>query len=59
MSQLSLWKAHKKPWQTDKVDPKIRTSTTPGAVVSIDQLESPVPGFIPIAKDNQQQVATE
>ena len=25
-------------------------STTPGAVVSIDQLESPVPGFILIAK---------
>ena len=33
-----------------KVDPKIKTSATPRAVASIDQLESPVPGFILIAK---------
>ena len=43
-------KAHKKPWQTHKVDSKIKASSTPGAVVSIDQLESPGPGFIPITK---------
>ena len=43
-------KAHRKPWQTHKIDPKIKPSTIPGAVVSIDQLESPVPGFVPIAK---------
>ena len=43
-------KAHKKPWRTHKVDPKIRTSTVPGAVVSMDQLESPVPGLVPIGK---------
>ena len=33
-----------------KIDPKIKLTTIPGAVVSIDQLESPVPGFVPIAK---------
>ena len=44
-------KAHKKPWRTHKVDPKIKPSTIPGAVVSIDQLESPIPGFVPIARD--------
>ena len=43
-------KAHRKPWWTHKIDPKIKPSTIPGAVVSIDQLESPVPGFLPIAK---------
>ena len=43
-------KAHKKPWRTHKVDPKIKPSTIPGAVVSIDQLESPIPGFVPIAR---------
>ena len=43
-------KAHRKPWRTHKIDPKIKQSTIPGAVVSIDQLESPVPGFVPIAK---------
>ena len=43
-------KAHRKPWQTHKIDQKIKPTTVPGAVVSIDQLESPVPGFIPIAK---------
>ena len=42
-------KAHKKPWRTHKIDPKIKPSTIPGAVVSIDQLESPIPGFVPIA----------
>lgn len=43
-------KAHKKPWRTHKVDPKIKPTTVSGAVVSVDQLESPIPGFIPIAK---------
>ena len=43
-------KAHRKPWQMHKIDPKIKLTTVPGAVVSIDQLESPVPGFVPIAK---------
>ena len=43
-------KAHRKPWRTHKINPKIKPTTVPGAVVSIDQLESPVLGFIPIAK---------
>ena len=43
-------KSHRKPWRTHKIDPKIKPTTVPGAVVSIDQLESPVPGFVPIAK---------
>ena len=43
-------KAHRKPWRTHKIDPKIKPTTIPWAVVSIDQLESPVPGFVPIAK---------
>ena len=33
-----------------KVDPKINTSTNPGAMISVDQQKSPLPGFIPIAK---------
>ena len=43
-------KAHRKPWRTHKIDPKIKPTTVPGAVVSINQLESPVPEFVPIAK---------
>ena len=43
-------KAHKKPWRTHKFNPKIKPSTMPGAVVSIDQLESPIPSFVPIAR---------
>ena len=43
-------KAHRKPWRMHKIDPKIKPATVSGAVVSIDQLESPVPGFVPIAK---------
>ena len=43
-------KAHRKPWRTPKIDPETKPTTVPGAVVSIDQLESPVPGFVPIAK---------
>ena len=44
-------KAHRKPWRKNKFDPKIKPSTIPGAVVSINQLESRVPGFVPIAKE--------
>ena len=43
-------KAHKRPWRTHKIDPKIKPSIVPGAVVSIDQLESRVPGFVPITR---------
>ena len=43
-------KAHKKPWRTHKVDAMIKPSIIPGAVVSIDQLESPIPGFVPITR---------
>ena len=43
-------KAHKKPWRTHKAYPKIKPFTIPGAVVSIDQLESPIPGFVPITR---------
>ena len=43
-------KAHKRPWRTHKIDPKIKPTTVPGAVVSVDQLESPVPGFVLIAR---------
>ena len=44
-------KAHQKPWRTYKIDPKIQPSTIPGAVVSIDQFESPVPGSVSIAEE--------
>ena len=50
-------KAHRKPWHTHKIDPKIKPSTVPGAVVSINQLESPVPGFVPIAKGSPEAMA--
>ena len=43
-------KAHRKPWRTHKINPKIKPATIPGAVVSVDQLESPVLGFMPISK---------
>ena len=43
-------KTHWKRWRTHKIDPKIIPSTVPGAVVSIDQLKSPVLRFVPIAK---------
>ena len=43
-------KAHQKPWTTHKVDPKIKQSTIHVTVTSIDQLELPVQGFVPIAK---------
>ena len=43
-------KAHRKPWRTHKIDPKIKPATVSGAVISIDQFKYPVPGFVPIAK---------
>ena len=50
-------KAHQKPWRTHKIDPKIKPATVPGAVVSVDQLKSPVPGFVPIQKGNLQSAS--
>ena len=43
-------KAHWKPWWMHKIDPKIKPSTIPGAVVIIDQLKSTVLGFVTIVK---------
>ena len=43
-------KAYRKPWRTHKVNPKIKKSTNPRAVISVNQLESPLPGFVPITK---------
>ena len=39
-------KATKRPWRSKGQTNKIRTVTKPGECVSVDQLESPVPGFI-------------
>jgi hypothetical protein len=39
-------RATKQPWRTKGQANKIRTATQPGECVSVDQLESPVPGFI-------------
>ena len=41
---------HHKSWCTHKSDPKIKEAIIPGAVLSVDQLESPTTGFVPIAK---------
>jgi hypothetical protein len=38
-------RATKKPWQTKAQPNKIRTVTKPGECVSVDQLESPIPGL--------------
>jgi hypothetical protein len=38
-------RATKKPWRTKAQPNKIKTVTKPGECVSVDQLESPVPGF--------------
>ena len=43
-------KAHRKPWRTKAQPKSIKRAVRPGQVVSVDQLESPMPGFIPIAK---------
>lgn len=44
-------KAHRKPWRTKpkkgQVQRGIQPATCPGQVVSIDQLVSPTPGFVP------------
>jgi len=42
-------KAHRKPWRTKTQPKQIRKATNPGDVVSVDQLQSPIPGFVPIA----------
>ena len=40
-------KMHRKPWRTKGNHPKTsREATEPGQIVSVDQLESPTPGFI-------------
>ena len=40
-------KMHRKPWRTKGNHPKTsRVATEPGQIVSVDQLESPMPGFI-------------
>jgi hypothetical protein len=39
-------RATKRPWRTKGQTNKIRTVTKPGGCVSVDQLESPVPGFV-------------
>ena len=44
-------KAHRRPWRTHKVDQSIKPATVPGAVVSVDQLESTVPGFVPLGRE--------
>jgi hypothetical protein len=38
--------ATKRPWRTKGSTRKLRTTTKPGQCVSVDQLESPVPGFV-------------
>ena len=38
---------HRKPWRTKGKHSKTRrVATEPGQIVSVDQLESPMPGFI-------------
>ena len=39
-------KQTKRPWRTKGPQGHIRTTTTPGQVVSVDQLESSTPGFV-------------
>lgn len=43
-------KAHRKPWRTKAQPKSIKRAEKPGDCVSVDQLQSPVPGFVPIAK---------
>jgi len=43
-------KAHKRPWRSKQQPKTLKPATYPGEVVSVDQLESPVPGFVPTAK---------
>jgi hypothetical protein len=42
-------KAHRRPWRHKGIHDhnKLRTATAPGQVVSVDQLVSPSPGFVP------------
>jgi hypothetical protein len=50
-------RATKQPWRTKGQANKIRTVTKPGECVSVDQLESPVPGFIGQTKDTSSENA--
>ena len=43
-------KAHRKPWRTKGKQKSIRVAKSAGEIVSVDQLESPIPGFLPISK---------
>ena len=45
-------KSHRKPWRQKGTRNRknIRVSTRPGQVVSVDQLISPTPGFIPTCR---------
>ena len=46
-------KMHHKPWRTKGNHSKVsRVATKPGQIVSVDQLESPTPGFIAQLKGN-------
>ena len=47
---MSLQQGSLKTFTNTQIDPKIKQSTIPGTFVSVDQLESPISGFIPIAK---------
>ena len=38
---------HRKPWRSRGKQRKIKVATRPGEVVSVDQLVSPTPGFVP------------
>ena len=42
-------KAHRKPWRAKDIRNRrtIRLATEPGQVISVDQLISPTPGFVP------------
>src|SRR5690349_18712083 len=43
-------KQHCRPWRTKKPYNPIKPAQQPGETVLIDQLESAIPGFVPIAK---------
>ena len=40
-------KAHRKSWRTKGKQKRIKPATRPGQVVSVDQLISPIAGFVP------------
>ena len=47
-------KAHRKPWRQKGVRKRksLKIATVPGQVVSVDQLVSPTPGFLPTHRGN-------